>query len=70
MDNQFEGLKAGADVYIEKPFFPHILEQNILEMQDLELSLDEIDKQESKEIQARPYSRPLWFIRFICKFSV
>lgn len=29
MDNRFEGLKTGADYYIEKPFMSHILEQNI-----------------------------------------
>lgn len=28
-DNRFEGLKSGADYYIEKPFMAHILEQNI-----------------------------------------
>lgn len=28
-ENQYEGLKTGADAYIEKPFYPHILEQNI-----------------------------------------
>jgi len=29
MDNKFRGLKTGADYYIEKPFYPNILEQNI-----------------------------------------
>jgi len=32
-DNEFEGLQTGADYYIEKPFFPHILNkivENIL----------------------------------------
>jgi len=28
-DNRYKGLKTGADYYIEKPFYPHILEQNI-----------------------------------------
>lgn len=28
-ENKFEGLKTGADFYIEKPFLAHILEQNI-----------------------------------------
>lgn len=29
MDNKFKGLKTGADLFIEKPFFPHILDQNV-----------------------------------------
>lgn len=29
IDNRYKGLKTGADYYIEKPFYPHILEQNI-----------------------------------------
>ncbi|MCW3807959.1 hybrid sensor histidine kinase/response regulator transcription factor [Plebeiibacterium marinum] len=29
-DNQYEGLKHGADVYLEKPFLPQILKQNII----------------------------------------
>lgn len=29
VDNRFQGLKTGADYYIEKPFYPNILEQNI-----------------------------------------
>lgn len=29
MSNRYEGLKTGADLFIEKPFFPHILSQNI-----------------------------------------
>ncbi len=28
-DYRYKGLKTGADYYIEKPFYPHILEQNI-----------------------------------------
>ena len=28
-ENNLEGLKSGADMYIEKPFFPEILEHNI-----------------------------------------
>jgi signal transduction histidine kinase/ligand-binding sensor domain-containing protein/CheY-like chemotaxis protein len=28
-ENRYEGLKTGADYYIEKPFLAHILEQNI-----------------------------------------
>ncbi len=28
-DNRLGGLRSGADYYIEKPFFPNILEQNI-----------------------------------------
>jgi CheY-like chemotaxis protein/AraC-like DNA-binding protein len=28
-ENKLEGLRAGADYYIEKPFYPNILEQNI-----------------------------------------
>ena len=29
LDNKLLGLKTGADYYIEKPFYPNILEQNI-----------------------------------------
>jgi signal transduction histidine kinase/ligand-binding sensor domain-containing protein/AraC-like DNA-binding protein len=29
IENKFRGLKTGADYYIEKPFYPAILEQNI-----------------------------------------
>jgi len=29
LDNKFKGLKTGADYYIEKPFYPEILQQNI-----------------------------------------
>jgi signal transduction histidine kinase/ligand-binding sensor domain-containing protein/AraC-like DNA-binding protein len=29
VENRFKGLKTGADYYIEKPFYPKILEQNI-----------------------------------------
>jgi len=29
IDNQLLGLKTGADYYIEKPFYPKVLEQNI-----------------------------------------
>jgi len=29
IENKLVGLKAGADYYIEKPFYPNILEQNI-----------------------------------------
>lgn len=29
IDNKYKGLKTGADYYIEKPFYPDILEQNI-----------------------------------------
>jgi len=29
LENKFRGLKTGADYYIEKPFYPNILEQNI-----------------------------------------
>jgi len=29
VENRFKGLKTGADYYIEKPFYPNILEQNI-----------------------------------------
>ncbi len=28
-ENRYEGLKTGADIYLEKPFLAHILEQNI-----------------------------------------
>ena len=28
-ENEYEGLKTGADFYIEKPFFPHILSKMI-----------------------------------------
>lgn len=28
-ENKYEGLKTGADIYVEKPFLAHILEQNI-----------------------------------------
>ncbi len=30
LDNIYEGLKHGADIYLEKPFLPQILKQNIL----------------------------------------
>ncbi len=29
LENKFRGLRTGADYYIEKPFYPNILEQNI-----------------------------------------
>jgi len=29
VENRFKGLKSGADYYIEKPFYPAVLEQNI-----------------------------------------
>ncbi len=29
-ENQYEGLKQGADIYLEKPFLPQILKQNII----------------------------------------
>jgi signal transduction histidine kinase/ligand-binding sensor domain-containing protein/AraC-like DNA-binding protein len=29
VENRYKGLKTGADYYIEKPFYPNILEQNI-----------------------------------------
>ena len=47
MDNKFEGLKAGADVYIEKPFFPHILEQNILNILNTRKNLIERFKKDA-----------------------
>ncbi len=28
-ENKYEGLRTGADIYVEKPFLAHILEQNI-----------------------------------------
>lgn len=47
MDNQFVGLKVGADVYIEKPFFPHILEQNILNILNTRKNLIERFKKDA-----------------------
>lgn len=29
VENRYEGLRTGADIYLEKPFLAHILEQNI-----------------------------------------
>jgi YesN/AraC family two-component response regulator len=29
IENQFDGLKTGADVYLEKPFYPNLLKINI-----------------------------------------
>jgi len=41
VENRFLGLKSGADYYIEKPFYPAILEQNIQNILNTRISLIE-----------------------------